>query len=65
MAPLADTAFNRCKSSIKTLDYAAIGAAVLASELDVYRGSVADGPGGMLVPNRAEAWYAGAQPVAA
>ena len=58
LAPLADTAFNRCKSSIKTLDYAALGAVVLASELDVYRGSVADGPGGMLVPNRAEAWYA-------
>ena len=58
LAPLADTAFNRCKSSIKALDYAALGAVVLASELDVYRGSVADGPGGMLLPNRADAWYA-------
>ena len=58
LAPLADTAFNRCKSPIKTLDYAAIGMAVLASDVDVYRGSVADGVGGMLVPNDPAAWYA-------
>jgi hypothetical protein len=32
--------FNRCKSAIKTLDYVTIGMAVLASDLDVYRGSV-------------------------
>ena len=30
IAPLADTPFNRCKSPIKTLDYAALGLAVLA-----------------------------------
>ncbi|MGE0419100.1 MAG: glycosyltransferase [Acetobacteraceae bacterium] len=58
LAPLADTPFNRCKSSIKTLDYAAIGLAVLASDMPVYRGSLADGPGGMLVENDPGAWYA-------
>ena len=42
---------------LKTLDYAALGMAVLASDVAVYRGSLADGPGGMLVPNQAAAWH--------
>ena len=58
LAPLADTAFNRCKSAIKTLDYAALGLAVVASDVPAYRGSLADGPGGMLAANRPEAWFA-------
>lgn len=41
IAPLADSGFNRCKSAIKTLDYAAIGMAVLASDVPAYRGSLA------------------------
>jgi GT2 family glycosyltransferase/glycosyltransferase involved in cell wall biosynthesis len=45
IAPLADTPFNRCKSPIKTLDYAALGLAVLASDVPAYRGSLADGTG--------------------
>jgi glycosyltransferase involved in cell wall biosynthesis len=57
LAPLADTPFNACKSAIKTLDYAALGLAVLASDTEVYRGSVADGPGGLLVRNDSGAWY--------
>jgi GT2 family glycosyltransferase/glycosyltransferase involved in cell wall biosynthesis len=57
LAPLLDTAFNRCKSPLKTLDYGALGLAVLASDGPVYKGSVADGPGGMLVRNTAEDWY--------
>ena len=58
LAPLADTAFNRCKSAIKTLDYAALGLAVVASDVAAYRGSLADGPGGMLAANRPDAWFA-------
>jgi GT2 family glycosyltransferase len=58
LAPLADTAFNRCKSAIKTLDYAALGLAVVASDAAAYRGSLADGPGGMLAANHPDAWYA-------
>ena len=58
LAPLADTGFNRCKSSIKTLDYAALGLAVVASDVPAYRASLADGPGGMLAANQPEAWYA-------
>ena len=57
LAPLADTAFNQCKSPIKVLDYAALGLATLASDVPAYRGSLADGTGGLLVPNTDDAWY--------
>jgi hypothetical protein len=43
IAPLADTAFNRGKSAIKMFDYAALGLAVLASDVPAYRGSLCDG----------------------
>ena len=52
IAPLADTGFNRCKSAIKTLDYAALGLAVLASDVPAYRGSLAG-----LVGNSAAEWF--------
>ncbi len=58
LAPLLDTSFNRCKSAVKAMDYAALGLAVLASDTPVYRGSVADGPAGRLVANTDAAWYA-------
>ena len=57
IAPLADTPFNRCKSAIKTLDYAALGLPVLASDRAVYRGTLADGPGGWLLPDDENAWF--------
>jgi len=57
LVPLADTPFNRAKSALKTLDYAALALAMLASDMPVYRGSLADGVGGMLVPNTEDAWY--------
>ncbi|WP_428490918.1 glycosyltransferase [Rhodopila sp.] len=58
LAPLLDTAFNRAKSPIKAMDYAALGLAVLASDTPVYRGSIADGPAGHLVTNDPIAWHA-------
>jgi glycosyltransferase involved in cell wall biosynthesis len=58
IAPLADTTFNRCKSPIKTLDYAGIGLPVLASDREAYRGSLADGVGGMLLSDSADEWFA-------
>jgi len=58
LAPLDDTRFNRAKSTIKTHDYAALGLAVLASDMKVYQGSLADGPGGMLVANDPQSWFA-------
>ena len=57
IAPLANTPFNRCKSAIKTLDYAALGLPVLASDRAGYRGSLADGIGGMLLPDEPGAWF--------
>jgi glycosyltransferase involved in cell wall biosynthesis len=58
IAPLVDSPFNRCKSAIKTMDYAALGLPSVASDIEVFRGSLADGPGGMLVENTPTAWYA-------
>jgi glycosyltransferase involved in cell wall biosynthesis len=58
IAPLVEAPFNVCKSAIKTMDYAALGLAVLASDIDVYRGSIADGAGGMLIRETPSAWYA-------
>lgn len=58
LAPLLDSPFNASKSAVKAMDYAALGAVVLASDVDVYRGSLADGPAGALVANTAQDWYA-------
>jgi glycosyltransferase involved in cell wall biosynthesis len=42
---------------LKTLDYAALGLPVLASDCAVYRGTLADGAGGWLVPDDEGAWF--------
>jgi len=57
LAPLDDTAFNQAKSNIKTFDYAALGLAVLASDMPVYRDSPAVREGGLLIGNDPESWY--------
>ena len=57
IAPLADTRFNAAKSAIKTMDYAALGLAVLASDVPAFRDSLADGAAGPLVANMPEAWF--------
>jgi glycosyltransferase involved in cell wall biosynthesis len=54
---LAANPFNDCKSAVKAMDYAALGLAVLASDVTAYRGSAADGPGGWLVANTTEDWH--------
>jgi len=56
LTPLADIPFNACKSAIKAMDYAALGMAVLASDVPAYRGSLAD-RAGMLVGSRADDWF--------
>ena len=48
--------FNAGKSAIKALEYAALGMATVASDGPAYRGSCADGAGGILVPNTEAAW---------
>lgn len=61
IAPLTDSEFNKGKSGIKFLDYAALGLAVICSDVDAYRGTVKDGSTGLLVANDEEAWYAAIQ----
>ncbi len=57
LAPLADTRFNACKSALKSLDYAALGLAVLASDTESFRTVLADGIAGQLIGNTTESWY--------
>jgi GT2 family glycosyltransferase/glycosyltransferase involved in cell wall biosynthesis len=56
IAPLVAGGFNDAKSAIKALEYAALGLPTVASEGPAYRGSVADGAGGLLVANTEAAW---------
>jgi len=56
LAPLADTPFNRAKSAIKAMDYAALGIPTVASAIGVYDGAVRDGESGLLVANTEAAW---------
>jgi hypothetical protein len=58
LAPLRDTPANQCRSPVKALEYAAMGLAMLASDVPAYRGSIADGPAGHLVANTSAAWHA-------
>lgn len=56
IAPLADTPFNRSKSYIKYLDYAAVGVPGIYSRIGVYDEAVSSGETGWLVDNTAQAW---------
>lgn len=61
LAPLRDTPFNRAKSDIKFLDYAALGAAGVYSDLPVYAETVRHGETGLLAANDAQSWAAAIQ----
>jgi glycosyltransferase involved in cell wall biosynthesis len=49
LAPLVNHQFNRCKSAIKALEYAALGIPVIASDVAPYRDFVEHGVTGFLV----------------
>lgn len=49
VAPVAPIEFNRSRSHIKVLAYAALGVPVIASDAECYRGFVLDGVTGFLV----------------
>jgi glycosyltransferase involved in cell wall biosynthesis len=49
VAPVADTEFNRSRSNVKVLAYAALGIPVVASDAECFRDFVLDGVTGFLV----------------
>jgi glycosyltransferase involved in cell wall biosynthesis len=58
VSPLRDTDFNACKSDIKFLDYAAVGAAGVYSRVPAYAATVRHGSTGWLVGDDVLAWQA-------
>jgi GT2 family glycosyltransferase len=56
LGALIDTDFNRCKSDLKYLDYAAAGLAGVYSDVPAYRSTVQNGVTGVLVANHMDAW---------
>jgi glycosyltransferase involved in cell wall biosynthesis len=56
ISPLANTPFNSCKSDIKFLDYASIGAAGIFSQSPAYLDTVHHRQNGWLAENSPEAW---------
>ncbi len=57
IAPLVANEFNRHKSGIKYLDYAACGLTPVVSDATAYRGTVTHGETGLLVSQDPDAWY--------
>lgn len=58
LAPLRETVFAEAKSDIKFLDYSALGAATLCSDVPAYAGTVRHGETGLRVENTVAAWEA-------
>ena len=56
ISPLQNTPFNNCKSDIKFLDYASIGAAGIFSQSPAYSSTVHHQQDGWLAENTPEAW---------
>ncbi len=57
LAPLHDTSFNQARSDIKYLEYAATGAATIASPVAEFRVSVRADRGLLVSPNTPDEWY--------
>jgi processive 1,2-diacylglycerol beta-glucosyltransferase len=56
ISPLHDTPFTRCKSDIKYLDYAAIGAAGIFSQSPAYTSTIHHKENGWIAENTPDAW---------
>lgn len=56
LVPLADNEFNRCKSNIKCLEFAALRVPVIAQRMVPYSNHIKDGETGLLAGTEEE-WY--------
>ena len=56
VAPLLDTTFNRSKSALKFLEYAALGVPSICSDMPVYRDAVRREETGLLIANHPDCW---------
>lgn len=54
IAPLADNPFNRCKSSMKYLEYSALGVPGVYSRIPPYAGLITEGVNGLLASDLSE-----------
>lgn len=54
LCPLEDNAFNRAKSCLKYLDYSAVGAATVATDIPPYSPVIKDGVDGFLAKDKKE-----------
>ena len=52
--PLVNTEFNKCKSELKYIEFAALGIPVVASDMNVYNDAIEDGVTGYLANNEDE-----------
>ena len=57
VAPLVDSDFNRGKSNLKFLEYAAAGLPVVASDVGPYAATIRSEQDGLLVANDTDAWF--------
>jgi glycosyltransferase involved in cell wall biosynthesis len=57
LIPLEVNPFNRKKSYIKYLDYAALGIPSICTRIEPYEDAIVDGENGILVTNDDESWY--------
>lgn len=55
LCPVIDNTFNRCKSSIKYLEYSALGIPSIASNIPPYSPDIVDGETGLLVSEKG--WF--------
>ena len=56
VSPLVESPFNRCKSAIKLMDYAALGLPIVASRHPEYEAAFGGDHGVVLVDNDNQAW---------
>lgn len=57
LIPLVDDRFNSSKSNLKFLEFAALGAATVVSDVSAYRGVARDGENCLVVGPDAKDWY--------